>query len=140
VKKGKVRLFLVGVDTAKRDVYARLRIREPGPGYCHFPKTRGHDYFRMLTAETLKVRYHRGHPTYYWYLPPGRRNEALDCRAYAYAALHGYYSQGLNLDAAVDRIEQARKNDHVLHHTSSADSRKTSTQRGWLGGRRKGWL
>ena len=34
---GKVRLFPVGVDTAKELIYARLKIKEPGPGYCHFP-------------------------------------------------------------------------------------------------------
>ncbi len=34
---GKVRLFGVGVDTAKELLFSRLRINEVGPGYCHFP-------------------------------------------------------------------------------------------------------
>lgn len=136
-RKGTLRLYPVGVDTAKRDVYARLKIAAPGPGYCHFPRGRGREYFSQLTAETLKVKYHRGHPTYYWYLPPGRRNEALDCRAYAYAALHGYYSHGLNLDAAVERLAVARKNGPGPAPAPVAAPARPSylgRNRGWLGG------
>ena len=33
-------LWMVGVDAAKEALYARLKITEPGPGYCHFPITR----------------------------------------------------------------------------------------------------
>ena len=31
----------VGVDTAKDAIYSRLRIKEAGPGYCHFPMSYG---------------------------------------------------------------------------------------------------
>ncbi len=86
VSKGKINLFLVGVDAAKDAVYARLKIREPGPGYCHFPK-REPKYFEQLTAEVVQTKYVKGFPTRVYVLPSGVRNEALDCRVYAYAGL-----------------------------------------------------
>lgn len=86
VSKGKINLFLIGVDAAKDAVYARLKIREPGPGYCHFPK-REPKYFEQLTAEVVQTKYVKGFPTRVYVLPSGVRNEALDCRVYAYAGL-----------------------------------------------------
>lgn len=132
-KNKKVRLHMVGVDTAKRDVYNRLKIKEPGAGYCHFPEGRDPRWFQQLTAETLKVRYHRGHPTYYWYLPAGRRNEALDCRVYAYAALHGYYQQGLDLDRAVDRVRQAKQDGPGVRPRPKRVARRPADD--WFNGR-----
>lgn len=86
-KQDKVNLFLVGVDAAKDAVYARLRITRPGPGFCHFPVGRDPDWYTQLTAETVLVKYSKGFPTRQWTKKPGARNEALDCRVYAYAAL-----------------------------------------------------
>jgi phage terminase large subunit GpA-like protein len=85
--KGRINLFMVGVDSAKDAVYARLRIQQPGPGYCHFPKGREPQYFEQLTAEVIQTKYTKGFPTRVYVLPGGRRNEALDLRVYAYAAL-----------------------------------------------------
>jgi phage terminase large subunit GpA-like protein len=84
---GKHKLFMVGVDAAKDAVYARLKITRPGPGFCHFPEDREADWFAQLTAETVSVRYSKGFPTRVWTKRAGARNEALDCRVYAYAAL-----------------------------------------------------
>lgn len=88
-KKRPVPLFIVGVDQAKATVYARLLIKEPGPGYCHF--SHGHndeEYFAQLCAEKLVTRYRRGFAKREWHVVrPNRRNESLDCRVYAYAAL-----------------------------------------------------
>ncbi len=84
---GRVNLFLVGVDAAKEAVYARLKIARPGAGFCHFPADREADYFAQLTAETISTRYTKGFPVRVWTKRPGARNEALDCRVYAYAAL-----------------------------------------------------
>lgn len=84
---GKVNLFLVGVDAGKDAVYARLRITRPGPGFCHFPVGRDPDWFAQLTAESVVTKYSKGFPTRFWQKKPGARNEALDCRVYAYAAL-----------------------------------------------------
>jgi len=75
------------VEAGKETWYARLRIREPGPGYCHFPAAYGEGYFAGLTAERVRLKYRMGHPVREWFLPSGRRNEPLDIRVYALAAL-----------------------------------------------------
>ncbi|BAO20602.1 putative terminase, large subunit [Pseudomonas phage PPpW-3] len=88
----KVDLFLVGVDEAKLIVMRRLAAtvaaKEPGgPGYCHTPADRDEDWYKQLTAEKLVTRYLKGQPVREWHKPDRARNEGLDCRVYAYAAL-----------------------------------------------------
>lgn len=84
----KVDLFLVGVDEAKLVVQKRLAVAgEDLPGYCHFPAERDENYFQMLTAERLVVKYIKGQPVREWHKPDKARNEAFDCRVYALAAL-----------------------------------------------------
>jgi phage terminase large subunit GpA-like protein len=86
----RVPLFKIGVDTCKDTMYGRMRIWEPGPGYMHFQQTDdyGQHYFEMLTAEELRtVKDKSGHAVRRWMLPGGKRNEALDCRILAWAAL-----------------------------------------------------
>jgi len=85
--QGRVNLFLVGVDAAKDMILSRLKIAEPGPGYCHFPEDRDAEWFRQLTAERVVTKYVKGFPTRVYEKDQSTRNEALDCRAYAYAAL-----------------------------------------------------
>jgi phage terminase large subunit GpA-like protein len=86
-------LFMLGVDSAKEKVYSRLRVERPGPGYCHFPLGRERDWFDMLTSE--RIVFERGERRFA--KPAGARNEALDCRAYATAALHALYMSGFKL-------------------------------------------
>lgn len=101
--KGKVNLFTVGVDAAKEAIYARLK-KDAGAGAMHFPLDRDAQYFEQLTAERIRTRYVKGFPQRFWWKPDGRRNEALDCRVYAYAALHGLLSMGLNLNKRVEAL------------------------------------
>ena len=86
-----VPLYTVGVDTAKQTLYSRLLNSEPRtPGYCHFPKRSlpySPEYFEELTAEKLVTKTVHGLPKPVWELPSGKRNEPLDCRVYAMAAL-----------------------------------------------------
>ncbi len=84
-----VNLFTVGVDSAKGLLYSRLRLSTPGPGYCHFPNTDAFDeeYFKQLTAEKVITRYQKGFPRREW-VKVRPRNEALDCRVYALAAMY----------------------------------------------------
>lgn len=82
----KIDLFLVGTDEAKLIVMRRLGIEAPGPGYSHFPADRDLDYYKQLTAEKLSTRYVKGQAVREW-IPVQERNEGLDCRVYAYAAL-----------------------------------------------------
>ena len=97
---GKIPLYPIGVDTAKEVHYSRLRIDEPGGGYCHFQAKRDDEYFRQLTAEKQVVRYHKGYPTRAW-IKTRTRNEALDVRVYAIAAFH---ILNINIDSIVKRF------------------------------------
>jgi len=91
---GKINLFPVGTDTAKELIFARLKITEEGAGYCHFPFTHSEEYFRMLTSEKKVTKYFKGQPRREW-VKVRQRNEALDCRVYAMAALE---LMGLNIE------------------------------------------
>ena len=84
----RVKLFSIGTDTAKQMIYARLKIHQPGPGYCHFPAEYGEEYFKQLTNERIMTKFSNGHPQRVWVKAKGKRNEALDCRVYGLAALH----------------------------------------------------
>jgi phage terminase large subunit GpA-like protein len=100
---GKIKLFPVGVDTAKETVYSRFKITQAGAGYCHFPDHYDVEYFRQLTAEQQVKRYHKGFLRREWQkIRP--RNEALDCRIYAMAALA---ILNLNVNSIADRQERA---------------------------------
>lgn len=78
--------IIVGVDAAKEKVYSDLRVKEPGPGFQHFPATYDRHYFEMLLAEIRVPDYSGPIPRYIWRLvKEGARNEALDCRAGNYA-------------------------------------------------------
>lgn len=102
--KGRVNLFTLGVDAAKEAIHARLKKAEHGPGFMHFPMDRDAAYFEQLTAERVRTRYVKGHAKREWVKPDSRRNEALDCRVYAYAALHGLMSMGLSLNRRADAL------------------------------------
>lgn len=104
-------LFTIGVDTGKSWLMDRLKVEEEGPGYCHFPKEehKGYDekYFKGLTSEKKVLRYKMGRPYFAWELKDKgqhRRNEALDCRNYATAAIE---ITGLPLKAPEAKGQQA---------------------------------
>lgn len=82
--------FDIGVDTGKSLLMGRLKVEEVGPGYCHFPieDDKGYDkkYFEGLTAEKKVLRYKKGKPYFVWE-KIRERNEPLDCRNYAAAAI-----------------------------------------------------
>jgi phage terminase large subunit GpA-like protein len=82
----KIPLFPIGTFAAKDLVVGRLKIAEPGPGYCHFPTRHRPGYFQELTAEEVRTKYNKGFPTREW-VKIRPRNEALDCRVLATAAL-----------------------------------------------------
>lgn len=98
---GKINLFPVGVDTTKELIYSRLKITTEGEGYCHFPVGRSSEYFLMLTAEKKVTKYFKGRPKREWQ-KIRTRNEALDCRVYATAALA---LLNVNLDAVYKQAQ-----------------------------------
>lgn len=81
----KIRLFAVGVDTAKEDLFTSFRVEEKGPSYCHFSSTLTGDYFLQVTSEKLVKTTKDFHTTMQW-VKTRERNEALDCFVYARGA------------------------------------------------------
>jgi|CXWL01.1.fsa_nt_gi phage terminase large subunit GpA-like protein len=87
-----IRLFIVGTDTLKDTLFDRLKLTEFGPGYCHFPDQAAYtedekEYFKQLTAEERVNKWDRGVLVGSSYRKKRSRNEALDLRIYAMAAL-----------------------------------------------------
>lgn len=86
-KKYDAHFWIVGSDTAKDAIYARLRKAGDGPGHIHLPASVDKAFLQQLTSEVVRTKYVKGKPVREWVLPPGKRNEVLDCAAYALAAL-----------------------------------------------------
>lgn len=92
IKRGAME-WPVGVDDLKSELYGWLRMTAPTHpeidgyprGWAHFPE-RAEEWFRQLTAEQIVARIVRGYRVYQWE-KIRERNEALDCRVYARAAL-----------------------------------------------------
>lgn len=100
---GKVKLFTLGVHSIKELIFSRLKITMEGAGYCHFPDDRPDEYFKQLAAsEKIVTRFHKGFPKRE-FVKTRNRNEALDCRVYAYGALA---ILNLNLNAIADRRQK----------------------------------
>lgn len=131
---GKIRLFPIGVDSAKDILFSRMRIKEPGPGYMHFPMSRSDEYFRQLTAEKLTTRYHKGFARREW-VKVRARNEALDVRVYAMAALE---ILNLNLNSLADRQFMTHENppEKPIPRESARNSRRLPQKNGGFVG---GW-
>ncbi len=119
--KGGINLYIVGVDSAKEIITARLKKVGPnvsGPGACHFHMDRDLEYFAQLTSEYKVVRYHKGRKTVGWEKAAKDRNEALDCRVYAYAALQGLIALGLDLNRDAEKLENRLKEiDNSQRHS-----------------------
>jgi phage terminase large subunit GpA-like protein len=92
--KNGVRLYMLGTDTAKGVIYARLKSdRAAGAGVYHFHDEAGQMYFDQLVAEKQVVTFHKGFARKAWVKDKTARNEALDCEVYAYAALQQVYTR-----------------------------------------------
>lgn len=91
----RVALFSLGTSALKGSLFSRLKVETPGPGYCHWPKElasnhRGYDapYFRGLVSERMVTKKTGGRLRIEWVKrSAGTRNEPLDTRVYAMAAL-----------------------------------------------------
>lgn len=106
--KATFRPVILGVNTAKDVIRTRLHLEQPGPGYMHFPAGRDLGYFQQLIAERSVRKEAHGQRFRVWELPPGRANEALDCRVYAYGALCGLLHLGLKLNSRVEGVRSGR--------------------------------
>ena len=100
-------LVILGVDSGKSSIMSKLKIMEKGPGYCHFPldEDKGYDqvYFKGLISEKVVYVQQKGRKVPQWKkVVDSARNEPLDMRNYAYAAL-----KLLNVD--FDLLEKRHK-------------------------------
>ena len=107
---GKIKLFPVGVDTIKYELFSRFKITEPGPGYCHFPKGRDPEYYKQLTAEKIATKYHKGFARRE-FVKIRTRNEALDVRVYAKAALA---LLNVNLAGMAIKMQHRKEAENVI--------------------------
>ena len=86
-----ISLFTIGVNTGKETILSRLKIDIEGARYMHYPSNeeRGYDetYFKGLTAEVKVTVFDKGVRKTVWKTVGTKRNEPLDIRNYAYAAL-----------------------------------------------------
>jgi phage terminase large subunit GpA-like protein len=88
----RAKMFPVGVDGAKTEIYRRLALVKQAdgtypPGFMHFPMWAEESYFHGLVSEKQVIVRRDGFPRKVWQpKAPGIRNEPLDCEVYAYAA------------------------------------------------------
>lgn len=86
----KIPIIILGVDAGKELVLTRLKTKEVGVNYCHFPlnEDRGYNetYMQGLSSEIRVIKYKDGRPYLKWVKKSGIRNEPLDLRNYATAA------------------------------------------------------
>lgn len=112
-KLAKKTFYYVGVSQAKNQVYNALNVQpeidkmnhiQSGKQWlCHFPSHYEPHYFEMLTAEEKRITIDKrtNRTKVEWHKPSGMRNEALDCRVYALAAV---YALGYNNPEQIERI------------------------------------
>ena len=127
----KIPLFPVGVDSAKELLYSRLKIKEDGAGYCHFPKKYQAEYFMQLTAEKIVTKYFKGFPRREW-VKIRPRNEALDCRAYAIASFAVLNTDVNKLADRLDlQIEKEQKVDTSKKNQYEIRNKPTNFVNSW---------
>lgn len=100
-----LKLWTVGVDTAKDLLLGQLAIEQPGPGHVHMSADLPREWFEQLTAEQRVLTKINGKDVYRW-VKRRPRNEVLDCRVYA---MHAAFGLGLHqfTDKRWSQIETA---------------------------------
>ena len=111
--KASFRPVIIGVNAAKDTIRTRLALPAPEKGsltpiagYMHFPVDRDINYFAQMLAERSILKTIGGKSFRIWDQLPGRANEALDMRVYAYAALCGLFNAGLKLNQRAAEVER----------------------------------
>lgn len=133
VIKNGVQLWPIGTVSAKEQVYSRLDIAEPGPGYMHFPRGLPDEYFSGLTAEKMHRKRVRGAEVIEW-IKTRERNEQLDLEVLCNAAAIYAGAQRANWDLIEQAInpgqrdlfaEAARSRDATVHTYALPENKET---------------
>jgi phage terminase large subunit GpA-like protein len=132
----KVRLYTIGVDTAKALLMGRLALTEKGPGFVHIPSRDWADeeLAAQLTAERLVTKFNKGVPESFW-KKVRTRNEMLDCAVLSLAALRLLNPK---LEQWAEQLE-ARRREREEGGGAPEPKPPAPSRRPWLGERR-GWL
>jgi len=132
--------YSVGYERSVNQLGAQLNVKFPGPGYVHFG--------RCTSAQTLAELFPwrrtpispRSHQ-YHWSLPQGARDEAGDCRRYAYAALLKFARAYPGPDVMWPRLEAAALRSLAPPQPPAPVPQKTSwLESGATAGVRTNWL
>lgn len=112
----RVKLFGIGTDTAKDEIFSYLRVGEAGkPGACHFPDREPYDeaYFKQLAcSEVKRTKFVQGRAVkYYAKVSEAVRNEALDVRVYASAAREIVYPRSRKRRSADTPVRDRAEHD-----------------------------
>jgi len=141
-------LYMVGTEVAKESLFSRLRLEEPGPGYCHFPLGRSSDYFKQLANEELKTTYKKGKKFMtFQKKDESAPNEALDLRvgnmvalailSPSFAYLKRRYSRMAGV-MAEQRMEFAAaeptETEPAPARPTKKASRRNTRKKGWVNG------
>lgn len=103
--------YSVNTTQAKDTIFARLKMKDPGPNYMHWHEGYDKDYFDGLTAEEKRVIYYHGFPETF-YEKIRARNEPLDLRVYFLAAMDILKPNIAAIRKSLDR--PAEQKDYVL--------------------------
>lgn len=130
-KKSKnfVYLYTLGVDAGKTIIMDSLKVKEPGPKYAHFPKDEelkyDRSFFNGLISERQELVETKTGRKLAWVSIPGhKRNEALDCRNYAIAAIR-------LLDPDFNAIERKIKGLNIEKKTQKKKTKRNKKQGGY---------
>ena len=128
IKRG-LTLYMVGGDTLKRTIYARLKTDGTGPGSIHFGQDVTEDYLQGLTCERLVPKTVKGFQVLTWEKPSGARNEPLDLCVYALAMLE-LVKRRYNRATMWDQLEAAAQQQRSAPAEKKPTRRRRSTQCG----------
>ena len=118
VGRRRTALYVVGGDTAKDFIHARLTDKDTN--LIHFPNTLDEEYFRQLTAEKRVPKIHKGKTTLIW-KQTRERNEALDTFVYALA---GAYILQPDFERLATADPIAKKQQNTLKKPSIIQERR----------------
>lgn len=82
------KLFLLATEQFKADLWSRLELPTPQPGWMRFSKAFSREWFEQLLSEPPQIVYRRGRPEREFVRIPNRRAEVMDCFVYAAAGRH----------------------------------------------------
>ena len=116
--KNGVTIYILGVDQGKELIMARLNTKDIGAGYCHFPINAERNYNEMymkgLTSEQRIIKINKkGESKLEWVKKSGVRNEPLDLRNYATAAVQilnpNWESLQEKIDNGINYMKQSKQ-------------------------------